>query len=411
MKVAFLKPKELGVPAKHIRAILAELKLKGVAVKEIDILENNVQEVVAELEKWRPLVIMDVNGSGAIVGERDGKKYMLADLMGVVQMSFFVDDPLLFFMPYTEVEKPRNYVGVISDLKHTDSLRFLGIENISYVTPFVDEFLFPEPEGEKEIEVAFLGPVLDPQVVVNAVAKNYPQNILPIFFETGEFMFRNPEVHVLTAFNYVFGLFNPEFQQEFNNWRETNRLQFYRLLNDIAVYTTMRRRMYIINFLEGVDLKIIGDFQGELKEGHENIKVNSHEELLKLYSKTQLVIYASSQTFPTGINFVPLEAAYMGSAVMVDFKGTIPGFMKPEEEIITYAPLDRADLEEKVLFYLENKDALENVAKKGQEAVKSRFRAKDRADFIYNLLKDIENQYRQAIESRDITTGKEPEIQ
>ena len=400
MKVAFLRPENLGAPEKHILALINALKQKGVDIRDFVIKENNVQEVVAQIEEWKPMALMDINTTGLIVGERDGKKYTLADLLGIVQLTFFVDDPLLFFPPLLEVEKPRNYIAFITDLKHTDSLRSLGIENISYITPFIDKYILPEPSDEKEIEVAFLGPVIDPQIIVNAVTQNYPQEILPIFFETGEFMFRNPEVHVITAINYVLGLFNPQFQETFNKWKENNRFQAFRLLNDITAYTTMRKRMYLLNFLDGIELKIVGDFQGELKEGHEVIKPNSHEELLEIYGKSRITIYASSQTTPTGISFIPLEAMYMGSAVMTDFKGTIPGFFAPEEEIITFAPLDRADLEEKILFYLENKDATLEVAKKGQKAVSEKFTEKDRAEFVYNILQDIHRQFEAVMKSQ-----------
>lgn len=400
MKVAFLKPEELGAPAKHINVLIEALKSKGVEIRELTVKEDNVQEIVSQIEEWRPMALMDVNTTGLIVGERDGKKHTLADLMGIVHMTFFVDDPLLFFPPLLEVEKPRNYVAFITDLKHTDSLRSLNIENISYITPFLDLSIFPEQPKEKEIEVAFLGPVIDPQIIVNAVSQNYPQEILPIFFETGEFMFRNPEVHVITAINYVLGLFNPQFQETFNKWKENNRTQAFRLLNDIAAYTTMRRRMYLLNFLDGIELKIVGDFQGELKEGHEVIRPGSHEELLEIYGKSRITIYASSQTVPTGIGFIPLEAMYMGSAVMMDFKGTIPGFFTPEEEIITFAPLDRADLEEKILFYLENKDATQEVAEKGRSAVKEKFTEKDRAEFVYNILQEVYRQFEAALKSQ-----------
>ncbi len=152
--------------------------------------------------------------------------------------------------------------------------------------------------------------------------------------------------------------------------------------------------------MDGIDLKIVGDFQGDLKEEHEVIKPNSHEELLEIYGKSRITIYASPQTTPTGIGFIPLEAMYMGSAVMIDFKGTLPGFFTPEEEIITFAPLDRADLEEKILFYLENKDATREITQKGQKAVQEKFTEKDRADFVYNILQDIYRQFEAAMKSQ-----------
>jgi len=400
MKIAFLRPGELGVPAKHVYAVLDYLREKGAEIREYNLKERDPQSVVRELEEWRPLFLMDTNGTGIIVGEKEGKKYILSDLLGIVHISIFVDDPLLFYPAFEGVEKPQNYIAFITDLKHTDSLNLLGISNVSYISPFVNENLFPEPEKEKDIEIAFVGPVIDPQIIVNAVSQNYPQEIMPFFFETGEFMFRNPEVHVLTAFNYVFGLFNPKVQEQFNKWHEKNPSLFYKFLNDIAAYTTMRRKIYLLHFLEGMEVKILGDYQGNLFEGHEAIKVSSYEQLLKYYSSSNLVIFVSPQTIPTGFSFIPLEALYMGSTVMTDFKGTIPGFLKPDEEIITFAPLDRADLEEKVLFYLENRESLQNIAEKGQKAVKERFKVNDRAEFIYNVLKDIERRFEEALKNQ-----------
>ena len=397
MNVVFLRPEELGAVAKHVRALIDALENKGVAVKELIVKEDNLQEVVAQIEDFKPIALIDINTTGLIVAEREGKKYTLADLMGIVQLTFFVDDPLLFFPSLLELEKPRNYLAFVTDLKHTDSLRALQIENISYMSPFVNKDVFPQEPKEKEIDIAFVGPVIDPQIIVDAVVQNYPKEILPVFFETGEFMFRNPEVHVMTAVNYVLGLFNPQFQEEFKSWQENNKVQAFRLLNDIVAYTTMRRRYYLLNFLDGIELKIVGDFRGELKEGHEVINPSSHEELLEIYGKSRITIYASPQTIPTAIGYIPLEAMYMGSAVMTDYKGTLPGFFAPEEEIITFAPLDRADLEEKILFYLENEEATLEIAKKGQKAVQERFTEGDRAQFVYDLLQDIYKQFESAM--------------
>lgn len=402
MKVAFLKFGELSSPAIHVKKLLNYLRENGVEVREYDVSPENINKTIEEIEKFNPLFLMDVNATGLIVGEKEGKKVIYADITGRVHISLFFEDPLLFFPAFENLEKPRNYVALITDLKHTDSLRALGIENVSYITPFINEDIFPEPEGEKDIEIAFVGPVINPQIIANAISQNYPQNILPFFFETGEFMFRNPEVHVLSAFNYVFGLFHPQMQEEFNKWRENNKSAFFRLLNDISAYATMRKKIYVLNFLSGMDVKILGDYQGELFEGHEAIKVGSYEDLLKYYSRSKLTIFLSPSSIPTGISFIPLEIAYMDSVPVIEYKGTTPAFFKPDEEIVTFFPLDRADLEEKVVFYLENPDAVEEIKKKQKEVIRQKFTVKDRGDFLIGIMKDIENQFRQAMEKGNI---------
>ncbi len=389
MKLAFFKVGELQGSLKHLEALFEYLKGRGVELREIELDPNNVQRAVDELSEFRPAFTMDVNATGIIIGEQEGKKVPIYDIFGFVHFSLFTEEPMLHFPNLVGVEGHRNLVALVTDIKYVDSLRFLGVENISYITPFLNFSLFPQPAEEREIEVAFLGPVIDPEIVLNSVRQNIPENMLPLFVETGEFMFRNPEVHVLTAFNYILGIFNPQIQQEFMDWREKNEEAFLRMLNDISIYATMRKRWYLVNFLDGIDLKIVGEFQGELKEDHEQIKVNSYEELIDIYGRANMTIMSFPHTVPSGIGFTPLEVSAMGSAPVLDFRGTLPGFLVPGEEVITYMPLDRADIEEKLLYYLENPQEAREIGERAKNAVVNRYRVDDRGEFIYNLMKDI----------------------
>ncbi len=389
MKLAFFKVGELQGSLKHLEALFEYLKGRGVELREIELDPNNVQRAVDELSEFRPAFTMDVNATGIIIGEQEGKKVPIYDIFGFVHFSLFTEEPMLHFPNLVGVEGHRNLVALVTDIKYVDSLRFLGVENISYITPFLNFSLFPQPAEEREMEVAFLGPVIDPEIVLNSVRQNIPENMLPLFVETGEFMFRNPEVHVLTAFNYILGIFNPQIQQEFMDWREKNEEAFLRMLNDISIYATMRKRWYLVNFLDGIDLKIVGEFQGELKEDHEQIKVNSYEELIDIYGRANMTIMSFPHTVPSGIGFTPLEVSAMGSAPVLDFRGTLPGFLMPGEEVITYMPLDRADIEEKLLYYLENLQEAREIGERAKNAVVNRYRVDDRGEFIYNLMKDI----------------------
>ncbi len=402
MKLAFFKVGELQGSLKNLNALFEYLKGRGVEFREIELDPNNVQKAVEELQEFRPAFTMDVNATGIIFGEQEGKRVPLYDIFGFVHFSIFTEDPLLHFPNLMGVEGHRNLVALVTDIKYVDSLRMLGVENVSYITPFLDFSLFPKPAEERDIEIAFLGPVIDPQIIVNTVSQNLPENIFPLFIETGEFMFRNPEVHVLTAFNYILSIFNPQIQQEFNQWREKNAEAFLRMLNDISIYATMRKRWYLVNFLEGIDLKIVGEFQGELREDHQQITINAYEDLFDVYGRTKITIMSFPHTVPSGIGFTPLEVAVMGSAPMIDFRGTLPGFLVPEQEVITYMPLDRADLEEKVLYYLDNPDHVKEIADRAGKAVIDRYRVDDRGEFVLGVMKDILSQAeQQAQESKE----------
>ncbi len=391
MKLAFFKTGELQGPLKHVNALLDYLRGRGVELRIINLDPQNVQKAVEELQEFKPSFTMDLNGTGIIVGESEGEKKPLYDILGFVHFSLFTEEPLLHF-PNIRGLVHRNLVAVVTDIKYADSLRMMGVENISYVTPFLDFSLFPPPSEERDIEVAFLGPVIDPQIVLNAVQKNMPENMFPLFVEVGEFMFRNPEVNVLTALGYILGVFNPQFQEEFNEWRQKDEFAFFRFLNDTAIYATMRKRWYIVNFLEGVNLKILGDYQGDLKEDHEHIPIESYEDLYSIYGRTNLTVMSFPHTVPTGIGFAPLEVSAMGSAGLVDFRGTLSSFLKPGEEILAYTPLDRADIEEKILYYLDNPGEVREVGERAREAVVDRYRVDDRGEFMISMMRDILSQ-------------------
>ena len=404
MRLAFFKVGEIQGSLKHVNALIEYLKERGVEFKEIELDPKNVQKAVEELQEFRPAFTMDLNATGIIIGEQEGKKTPLYDIFGFVHFSFFTEDPLLHF-PNLYGLQHRNLIALITDIRYADSLRMLGIENISYLTPFLDFSLFPQPQGERDIDIAFLGPVIDPQIIVDSVQKNLPESIFPLFIEAGEFMFRNPEVNSITALNYVLGLFNPQLQQEFEKWRKENEEAFLRLLNDTAIYATMRKRWYLINFLEGINLKVVGEYQGELKEDHENIKVNSYEELLDIYGRSYITVMSFPHTVPSGIGFTPLEVSAMGSAPMIDYRGTLPGFLTPGEEVIPYMPLDRADIEEKVLYYLDNLEEAKEIGEKARNAVVERYRVDDRGEFLYNMMKDIVSQAQQQAQAQQEEKG------
>ncbi|HIC97888.1 MAG TPA: glycosyltransferase family 1 protein [Aquificaceae bacterium] len=388
MRLAFLRVGKLEGNLRHINALLGYLRDRGVEVREIELRKDNVQKVMEELSEFRPAFTMDLNATGIIVGEQDGEKKPIYDIFGFVHLSFFTEDPMLHF-PNIHGLKHRNFIALITDIKHTDSLRALGIENVSYMTPFLDFSLFPKPEAERDINIIFLGPVLDPGIVLDSVQKNLPDKVFPLFVETGEYMFRNPEVNALTATDYVLSLMNPHFKQEFLKWKRENEEAFFRFLNDVSIYATMRKRWYLIGFLEGINLKIVGEFRGELKEDHEHVEVRTYEDLLGFYGRSYITMMSFPHTVPSGIGFTPLEVAVMGSAPMVDLRGTLSGFLSPEEEVIAYMPLDRADIEEKVLYYLDNLHEAREIGERASRGVVERYRVDDRGEFLFNMMKDL----------------------
>jgi len=101
---------------------------------------------------------------------------------------------------------------------------------------------------------------------------------------------------------------------------------------------------------------------------------------------------------PSGIGFTPLEIAACETAPMLNFRSTLPGFLKPQEEVIVYNPLDRMDIEEKLLFYLDSDEDRRIIAENAYKAVKERFTCEDRVKFFKELMENI---YQQIVQQKN----------
>ena len=390
MRIAFLKTGQEEGVGRHILRLLKFFRERGNDTLEISLLNGDIREKVQELTDFSPHFVMDINATGFIVGVQEDKKVPVCDAFGFAHVSVFTDEPLLYFPSLLDASTANNFLPIVCDLKYADTLRFLGSDKgYFYITPFIDGENMLDIQEEKEFDVSFLGPVIHPDLIAQSVLQNLKESYVPLFFEVGDFLFRNPEAHLLFAFDYIFSMFNPTLQEEFNKWRQENPQDFLKLLNDISAYATAKKRWYVLSFLEGIDVKVIGSVQGELPEGHEQIEVSTAQDLLKAYGKSRLCILTYPHTVPTGIGFSPLEACYMGCGVMVDYRATLPGFLVPGQEVITFLPIDRADIEEKVLYYLDNEKELREIVQRGREKVIEKFSYEDRAEFLLGLFENL----------------------
>ncbi len=289
-------------------------------------------------------------------------------------------------------------------MKHADFLRSLGYQNIYFLAPFVSSELLerPAPE-EKTIQVLFPGPVVDPNIIVQESSKIFPQDILPLFVEVGEFMHRNPEVDAIFALEYILPLFNYEIQEYFIKWRNENPEGYINFLINAGLYTTARKRLFALSFLDGIDIKILGDAQVPLKEGQEVINAETQEDVLNIYASSLVSFLSFPSIVPSSIGFTPLEAASQNSCIMIDYRASIPGFFIPDQEIITYSPLDRLDIEEKLLFLLDSEDQLLEIANRAKEKIRNTFTETHRAQFVSEIIKQIYDQAMNSLNKDDQT--------
>jgi spore maturation protein CgeB len=188
---------------------------------------------------------------------------------------------------------------------------------------------------------------------------------------------------------------NPKFQEEFNRFRQEDPVKYLTWVAQVNVYTTLRRNAFILGFLEGTELTVVGRAEGYLPEGFSVANVKTLEDKLSYINRAKIAITAFPAFIPSGIGFTPLEIAACETAPMVNFRSTLPGFLKPQEEVIAYNPLDRMDIEEKLLFYLENDEDRQIIAENAYKAVKERFTCHDRINFIKELMANVMEQIAQ----------------
>ncbi|HIC09395.1 MAG TPA: glycosyltransferase family 1 protein [Aquificales bacterium] len=386
----------------HIVESLKEyLPSYGFELKIFRIDSQNVAKTVKEIEEYRPHFTADFNTKGIIWGEREKEKYPLHALMGTVHLTIVTEDPLIHAPNLLELRKSPNTVFLITDLRYGEFLGSLGFPNIYYFTPCVNFRLIP-PKGEKELPVVFVGNAVDPAVVVDSWNQTMDAAFRDFGVEVGEFCFRNPEVAPLYAVEYLLPLMNPQFQETFNKFRQEKPESYFVWLAQVGYYASARRNWYILNFLEGVDITVVGRVEGVLPEGFEVAEIHSFEDRLSYINRAKLALTAFPANVPSGIGFTPLEIAACETALMINFRYTLPSFFKPNEEVIAYNSLDRMDIEEKLLFYLENEEDRKLIAERGYKAVKERFTCRDRVEFVANLLKSV---YEQIEEQKKHTEG------
>jgi glycosyltransferase involved in cell wall biosynthesis len=393
MKGIFVRTPELSYNAHYVERMAQKLNDFGMELVFYDLDYNNIDAYVNFLQDQRPFFVIDVNGSALVYGESEGNRVSLCDAFGFLHISVFTEDPMLYYPVLLNGRGARNFIQMITDMKHADFLRTLGYQNVYFLAPFVSDDLLQRPiPNEKQIKLLFPGPIVDPNIIIQESAKVFPEEVMPVFVEVGEFMRRNPEVDAIFAVEYMLTFFNYDIQEKFLKWRNESPEAYISFLVNVGLYNTARKRLFVISFLEGIDIKILGDAQVPLKEGQEVITAQSQEDVLDIYANSMLTFLSFPSIVPSGIGFTPIEVISQNSCAFIDYRASLPGFFIPDQEIVAYTPLDRLEIEEKLLFFLDNEDQAMEIASNGRSKVAQSFTQNERAKFIADIINQIHQQ-------------------
>lgn len=373
-RVCLLRFGELEGLFRRLRALLEALKDFGLETLELD-LSRGVEGIVRELENFKPQLVMDANLTGLIFAENGEEKVALCDLMGFAHLSFLFENPLYLYKPLKELSKTKNLFFAVFDLKHYWHLKDMELlERGLYLNPFSDQY--PDFETHRDVEMLFLGPVYEPRLIYEEALKELGEELAHLVGEAGEFSFRNPEVDLRTSLDLVMEYLREDFREslkeKLKDWETLQKTLLF-----VGSYSTSRRRSYFLKFLEGMDVKVLGDCS---YEGFEVLRPSSYEEVLRTYARSKVVITLIPQTLTYSFGFTPLDVCRY-SLPLMDYRPSVGILFNLEREVLTFLGNDLLDFEEKLLYLLENPEEREERARNCKEAL-SRFSFKETARFI-----------------------------
>jgi len=216
-RVVLIKtPDPRGITESLINGLNRVFISKGFKTKIVEPTPENIQNVVNEIYEFNPLFMFDFNLDGVIYGEKDGKKVPLADIMGNLHMSWFFDDPMVHWIKLKPILNSTQMVYLTIDIEHSQWLGSLG-KNVAFLSPGIVPENIPSPKTEKEFDVAFVGPVIDPTLIENDWKQRFDEHLYIYAVELGRMLYRNPDIPIRFGSGYLLSQFNQQFQEAMLN--------------------------------------------------------------------------------------------------------------------------------------------------------------------------------------------------
>lgn len=390
-RVVFLKtPDPKGLNEWIIEGLSKSISASGFDTKVVDISDpNTVGEKVNEIIDYKPLFTVDTNLDGMIFGERENQKLPLCDILGNIHITWFIDDPMIHFSKLKPVLNSNQVLYVTLDVEHSQWIASAG-KNVAIIPPGVNPSKIP-PIMEKEFEVAFVGPITDPNIIESNWKERFDDALFGFAIELGRLIYRNPDMPIRFASGYLLSQLNPDFQSALVNFQKENEEEFMNLLTEIGLYGMNLRRWNILNSVENFEVNVLGPVVGEPQENvivHEDIVLQ--RDLVQFLARTKVSLLSQPPFIPTSLGFTVFDSAACASLTMVEDRLSSKSFFTPEKEIITYHPVDSVEIEGKIAYYLEDRPLeREEISKAARERALKEHNIYSRGELFANIMKDI----------------------
>ncbi|MGC9188369.1 MAG: glycosyltransferase family protein [Sulfurihydrogenibium sp.] len=401
-RVVFLKtPDPRQMSESILEGLAKSLSARNFEVKIIELTAENVQDVINQIIEYKPLFTFDLNLDGMIYAEREGQQQPFCDILGNIHISWFIDDPMIHFTKLKPVLQSNQILYATIDIEHTQWLRSAG-KNVAFIPPGVNPSKIP-PLKEKEFEIAFVGPVTDPNIIESQWQERFDPNLLGFAVELGRMIYRNPDMPIRFAAGYLISQLNPDFQAALMQFQQENETDFMALLTEIGLYAMYLRRWSIIDSIENYEVNVLGPVIGEPKENvviYEDVV--SQKDIIDFLSRSKIALLSQPPFIPSGLGFTVFDSVASGSLTFVEDRLSSKSFFTPEKEIITYHPIDFIEIEGKVAYYLEEaQEEMKEIARAGRERALKEHTIYQRGEILANIMEDIIKQSLQEEQKTD----------
>ncbi|NPA58252.1 MAG: glycosyltransferase family 1 protein [Aquificae bacterium] len=390
-RVVFVKtPDPRGVVDTFINGLSKSLSARNFEVKIVEPTKDNIQQVVNEIIEFKPLFTFDFNLDGLIFAEKDGEQKILADILGNIHITWFLDDPMIHFPKLQSALKSNQVIYLTIDIDHAQWLGSLG-KNVVFLAPGINPADFPPPTVEKEFDLAFVGPITDPDNIEQAWKERFDEGLFAFAVELGRMLYRNPDMPIRFASGYLLSQFNQEFQQAMVKFQQEREAEFFQYLTEITLYAMHMRRWNIIDSIEEFEINVLGPVEGETKD---NVVVYKHiihnSDIISFLSKTKIALLSHPPFIPTGIAYTVFASMGANALTMVEERFSTRNFLVAGRDLITYHPIDTVEIEGKIAYYLEDAPSeREMIAKQGRDTVFQNHTILQRGEFIANMMNDL----------------------
>lgn len=410
-RILFLKtPDPRGFTDYIIDGLSKGLSSKNFDVKVLNITEENIQKVAEEIFEFKPLFTFDINLNGVLFAEKDGERKPFFDILGNIHITWFIEDPLIHYSKIKPLLKSNQVLYLTVDVEHTQWLAGLG-RNVAYMLPAVNPSMFKPPVWEREFEVAFVGPVIDPNLFEQEWKNQMDETLYFFSVELGRMLYRNPDMPIRYAASYLVSQLSPQVQEAMIKLQQERDEDFINLLSQIGGYAMHLRRWKILESIEEINIHVLGPVEGETSD---NIiiyrDISRIDEIIRFLEKSKISLLSQPTLLPTSFGFTVFNSVASGAMSMVEDRLAARSLFIEDKEVVTYHPIDPVEIEGKLAYYLEDAPLeREEIAKAGREKALKVHTLYTRAEFLGKLMEDIIKQASQEQQKQEQETPQKTE--